>query len=167
MDVPKVALAISVSEIRMFHFAEIVSRVRSGEVSLEGVEAMVINGQLSSQDVDLLVEDGLVGQEDATKLLEDSQEEIDEAFTQANTFATLVVDGKVSHDELQVMRVKGVLGNSVIHFLVKEVRHRSTHHGDIPFWCSLRLKCAEQEFSWLDDCIGDYCHSCLSGSNLT
>lgn len=141
LDVPKNAATISMAEMRKFVCAEIARRVRSGEVSLESIEAMVINGQLPSEDIDLLVEEDLVSKEDAARLLEDSQEEIDEALAQARAFSLLVIDGKVSHEELQVMRVKGVLGNSVIHFLVKKVGQLLMHFVCVQCWYMLTVEC--------------------------
>lgn len=104
------------------YLLDILARVRSGKLALESLEALVINGQLPAEDVDLLVKEGAVREDDAEKLLEDSAEEVNEAYSQATAFSMLVNDNKVSFEELQMMRVKGVLGNSVIHFLVNEVR---------------------------------------------
>ncbi|GMH34385.1 hypothetical protein BSKO_02219 [Bryopsis sp. KO-2023] len=101
-------------------FSDVLAGVQSGEITMEALEALVINGQFSAEDVDLLVGDGLIEKEKADEILQDSAEEISEAFNQATAFAMMVGDGKVTHEELEVMRVKGLLGASVVHFLVNQ-----------------------------------------------
>lgn len=81
----------------------------------------VMSGDFHPDDVALLVNEGVLSKENAEKVISESATAVAEAYEEVEKLAELVSDERFSFEELEVMRAKGVLGDHLIHHLVRRV----------------------------------------------
>lgn len=92
-----------------------------GALVHEELADFVMSGELHPDDVSLLVSEEALSKDVAKWVLESCASDVLDAYEEAEKLSELVSKGRFTFEELEVMRAKGVLGSSLVHYLVMRV----------------------------------------------